>query len=283
MKRVIILLLLVFVSLLSVEAQGVIKRNKPSQPKEHRQDPSLRSRPASSASFGDGMLRVGDVSYKMVLVVSDSFYMGATPEQSDPLDWEKPVHSVTLSADYYLGETEVTQALWREVMGDNPSYFKGDDLPVENVSYYDCMEFVRHLNELTGLHFRLPTEAEWEYAARGGNKSRHYLYAGSNNIDDVAWCRGNSGAKTHPVKSKQPNELGLYDMSGNVYEWCRDWFGDYSSAAQTDPTGPTIASYRVMRGGCCIMEECVCRVAYRCSAASGNGFFNLGFRLALSK
>ena len=201
------------------------------------------------ARFSDGVLTIKGVSYEMVWVRGGTFRMGATSEQgSDAYSEEKPVHSVTLSS-YYIGKTEVTQALWKEVMGSNPSYFKGDNLPVENVSWNDCQEFIRKLNALTGRNFRLPNEAEWEFACRGGNNSRGYKYSGSNYIDNVAWYSGNSGNKTHPVATKSPNELGIYDMSGNVLEWCSDWYGDYSSGAQTNPKGPESGSYRVSRGG----------------------------------
>jgi len=152
----------------------------------------------------------------MVFVEGGTFMMGATSEQeSDAFDWEKPAHRVTLS-DFYIGKYEVTQAQWKAVMGSNPSYFKGDNLPVERVSWGDCQEFIRKLNERTGLTFRLPTEAEWDYAARGGNRSRGYKYSGSDDPDEVAWYWDNSGIKTHPVGQKRANELGLYDMSGNV-------------------------------------------------------------------
>ena len=189
------------------------------------------------------------VSFEMVEVRGGTFRMGATSEQgSDAWDDEKPVHSVTLSG-YYIGKTEVTQALWKAVMGSNPSYWKGDNLPVECVNWNDCQEFIRKLNAITGQNFRLPTEAEWEFACRGGNNSRGYKYSGSNYIDNVAWYDGNSGKKTHPVATKLPNELGIYDMTGNVWEWCSDWKGKYSSGAQIDPKGPYDGSSRVDRGG----------------------------------
>lgn len=192
---------------------------------------------------------VNGVSFTMKYVEGGTFQMGATSEQgNDAYNDEKTVHSVTVS-DFCMGETEVTQALWVAVMGSNPSSFKGDNLPVESVSWDDCQEFIRKLNVLTGKKFRMPTEAEWEYAARGGNKSQHYKYAGSNTIGNVAWYTDNSGSSTHPVKGKQANELGLYDMSGNVWEWCQDWYGSYNSSAQTNPTGPSSGSKRVSRGG----------------------------------
>ncbi len=218
----------------------------------------------------------------MVRVDGGTFTMGATEEQgSDAYDIEKPAHQVTLSS-YMIGETEVTQALWQAVMGNNPSEFTGDSSrPVEQVSWDDCQEFIRKLNSMTGKTFRLPTEAEWEYAARGGNKSRHYKYSGSNNIDDVAWYNGNSGSHTHRVKTKSPNELGLYDMSGNVYEWCSDWYGDYSSSAQTTPKGASSGAYRVSRGGSWYFDAGYCRVSSRFGSTPGSTNNSLGLRLAL--
>ena len=229
---------------------------------------------------------VKGVSFKMLPVEGGTFTMGATSEQgSDAYDDEKPTHSVTLSS-YHMGETEVTQALWQAVMGSNPSYFKGSNLPVENVSWDDCQTFINKLNQqcagqLNGRQFRLPTEAEWEYAARGGKKSKGYKYSGSNTIGDVAWYDGNSGRTTHAVGTKTPNELGLYDMSGNVWEWCQDWYDSYSSSAQTDPTGPTSGSYRVYRGGGWIISARSCRVSRRCNYYPGSTFNGLGLRLAL--
>ena len=208
-------------------------------------------------------LTVNGVSFEMVYVEGGSFDMGATTEQgSDAWDTEKPVHSVTLS-DYYIGRCEVTQELWEAVMGRNPSKFKGAQNPVERVSWSDCQEFVSRLNSLTGRTFRLPTEAEWEYAARGGNKSLHYKYSGSGNIDDVAWYRDNSGSKTHAVGTKTANELGIYDMSGNVSELCSDWWGGYSAGAQTNPQGPSSGSFRVLRGGSWYSYARLCRVSCR--------------------
>ena len=207
--------------------------------------------------------------------------MGATPEQgSDVQRREEPTHKVTLS-DYHIGETEVTQALWEAVMGNNPSWFKGGNLPVEIVSWYDCQEFIKKLNVLTGRNFRLPTEAEWEYAARGGNKSRGYKYSGSNNIDNVAWNRANS-KRIAKVGTKSPNELGIYDMSGNVSEWCQDWAGSYSSEAQTNPKGPNGGNRRVNRGGS-IYDYTECRSSYRESWYPDRGSNGLGFRLVLSE
>ena len=224
---------------------------------------------------------VNGVSFKMVYVEGGTFTMGCTGEQGGDCDSdEKPTHRVTLPG-YYMGETEVTQALWKAVMGSNPSYFKGDNLPVEGVSWNDCQEFIRKLNQLTGKTFRLPTEAQWEYAARGGNKSNGYKYAGGNSVGNVAWYGDNSSSQTHPVKSKQPNELGLYDMSGNVWEWCSDWYGSYGSAAQTNPQGPSSGSTRVLRGGSWYTYAWVCRVSRRSFNYPDYRFINIGFRLSL--
>ena len=231
---------------------------------------------------GTQTFTVNGVSFTMVGVEGGTFTMGATSEQgtSDPYDDEYPTHSVTLS-NFAIGETEVTQELWQAVMGSNPSYFKGSNKPVEYVSWNECQTFISRLNSLTGKNFRLPTEAEWEYAARGGNKSRGYKYAGSNTLSDVAWYSDNSSSTTHDVKGKQPNELGLYDMSGNVFEWCQDWFGTYSSSAQTNPTGPASGSSRVFRGGSWDGTAGGCRVSFRNDYTPTFYNSNLGLRLAL--
>ena len=225
---------------------------------------------------------VNGVAFKMVKVAGGTFQMGATSEQGSDADSdEKPVHSVTLP-DYYIGQTEVTQELWQAVMGSNPSYFKGDNQrPVEKVSWDDCQEFIEKLNRLTGKSFRLPTEAEWEYAARGGNKSKGYKYSGSNNPDAVAWYDDNSGGNTHTVAQKQANELGLYDMSGNVWEWCKDWYGGYSSNSQNNPIGASTGSYRVLRGGSWGSYARSVRVSSRHNCAPVYRYFNFGLRLAL--
>ncbi len=227
-------------------------------------------------------VKVKDLNISMVRVEGGTFTMGATAEQgSDAERDENPAHYVTLS-DYYIGETEVTQELWKAVMGSNPSHFSGSmNLPVENVSWNDCQVFIRKLNRLTGKKFRLPTEAEWEFAARGGTKSQHYKYAGGNTLASVAWYDGNSSDKTHPVAQKAPNELGLYDMSGNVWEWCSDWYGEYSSSAQTNPQGPSSASLRVNRGGSWIFNGRNCRVSCRNYYSPDRRDYYLGLRLAL--
>ena len=209
----------------------------------------------SEKDFPGKVYTVNGVSFKMIAVRGGTFQMGS----DDSYENLRPVHQVTLS-DYYIGETEVTQELWTAVMGSNPSHFTGNmQLPVENVSWYDCQTFISRLNQLTGKTFRLPTEAQWVYAVRGGNKSKGYTYSGSNEIDEVAWYYDNSDLTTHPVKTKAPNELGIYDMTGNVFEWCSDWYGPYSSAAQTDPTGPATGDYRINCGASWLSsaEDCL--------------------------
>jgi len=221
----------------------------------------------------------------MVFVSGGTFTMGCLDERDkDCEDYEKPSHSVTLD-DFYLSLTEVTQAQWEAVMGNNPSKFKNcPTCPVEQVSWNDVQKFLGKLNALSsGAKYRLPTEAEWEYAARGGAKSKGYLYAGSNDPKEVAWYVDNSGSKTHPVGQKTKNELGLYDMSGNLYEWCSDWFGNYPAAAQNNPAGPKSGSVRVRRGGSWRFLPRVCRVELRSGEAPGYRASSIGFRLARTK
>ena len=232
---------------------------------------------------GNMVATVNDVTFKMIKVEGGTFTMGGTSEQGDDASNDEfPTHSVTLS-DYYIGKFEVTQELWKAVMGSNPSNFKGNKLPVERVSWDDCQEFITKLNGLTGANFRLPTEAEWEYAARGGNKSRGYKYSGSNSIGDVAWYYNNSWYNTCAVGTKSPNELGIYDMSGNVYEWCQDWYGSYGSGSQTNPQGPSSGSYRVNRGGGWRYSAQYCRVSNRYFDAPDDRNYDLGFRLVVSQ
>ena len=223
------------------------------------------------------------ISIDMVRVEAGTFTMGATAEMKYPWDDEKPAHQVTLANDYYMGKYEVTQALWQAVMGNNPSNFKGDNLPVEMVTWDECQEFISQLNRITGKTFRLPTEAEWEYAARGGNKSRDYQYSGSNHLSDVAWCKDNGGSKTHAVGTKQPNELGIYDMSGNVLEWCQDWYGEYNSSSQVNPTGANIGLGRVGRGGSWSSLAGYCRSSCRFYFTLDSRGRDLGLRLVLSE
>ena len=239
-----------------------------------------------------GMFTVNGVSFQMVAVDGGTFTMGVdtvmVTEGDANLD-ELPAHEVTVSP-FSIGQTEVTQELWEAVMGTNPSSFTGDpQRPVEQVSWEDCQEFISRLNAITGKSFRLPTEAEWEYAARGGSKSRDNMYAGSDNLDEVAWYYFNSYAQgidspdygTHVVGLKRGNELGLYDMSGNVNEWCADWYGNYTEDAQIDPVGPESGLRRVTRGGGWFSTPSDCRTTVRNYDAPGSRNYALGFRLAL--
>ena len=245
--------------------------------------------------------------YPLIPVEGGTFMMGATSEQGSEADSdEKPAHRVTVG-NFFIGETEVTQGLWYDVMGTNPSDFQGSnsafssrwrELPVENVSWDDCQKFINRLNnrrnemdlgDYPHWKFRLPTEAEWEYAARGGSKSRGYKYSGSNNINDVAWYDGNSnmsqgGTQTHPVGTKQANELGIYDMSGNVYEWCQDWYSSsyYGNSPNSNPCNTQSASYRVLRGGSWFNYAQNCRVAFRYDGFPDFRYFNYGLRLVLA-
>jgi formylglycine-generating enzyme required for sulfatase activity len=222
------------------------------------------------------------VVFDMVFVQGGTFSMGCTSEQGSGYNDEYPVHQVTLS-DFYIGKYEVTQAQWKAIMGNNPSYFKGDNLPIEYISWDDVQEFIQKLNARTGKNYRLPTEAEWEYAARGGSQSRGYMYSGSNNAEEVAWYRYHSEENTHLVGTKKANELGIYDMSGNVWEWCNDWYGNYGSSMQINPVGASSGSYRVNRGGSWDSYGArYCRVAVRSYDLQGDRHYSVGFRVACS-
>jgi formylglycine-generating enzyme required for sulfatase activity len=235
--------------------------------------------PAAGATLTE---KASGLNLEMVFVKGGTFTMGCTAEQgNDCDDDEKPTFRATVS-DFYMGKYEVTQAQWRAVMGSSPSYFKNcDNCPVEQVSWNDVQEFIRKLNQLTGKKYRLPTEAEWEFAARGGTQSKGYKYSGSNSIGEVAEYDGNNNKSTKPVGGKKPNELGLYDMSGNVWEWCSDWKDSYTSDAKTNPTGPSTGSYRVLRGGSWSGNARICRVSLRNNITPDDRNNYLGFRLAL--
>ncbi len=230
-----------------------------------------------------------------VLVPAGTFTMGDT--RGEGSSNELPTHQVTLSS-FIIGKYEVTQAEYQAVMGTNPSQFSGSDKPVEQVTWNNAVEYCNARSIQEGLipcyntstwacdfsanGYRLLTEAEWEYAARGATNNPDYLYAGSNDIASVAWYSGNSGNITHAVGSKAPNSLGIYDMSGNVWEWCNDWYGSYSSSAQSDPVGPATGSYRVIRGGSWYISAPSCRVAYRYLYSPTFSYYFIGFRLARS-
>jgi uncharacterized protein YjdB len=227
---------------------------------------------------------------KLVNVEGGTFTMGCNGSRDgddavECYEDEKPAHSVRLSS-FKIGQFEVTQKLWRVVMGSLPSgttssYGQGGNYPAYNVNGNDVQNFLTTLNQLTGKHFRLPTEAEWEYAARGGNQSRGYKYSGSNTIDDVAWYNSNSGNKTHIVGTKSPNELGIYDMSGNLWEWCSDWSGSYTSDAQVNPQGAVSNFFRVFRGGNWQREAEYCRAARRSGPPPEYRDYAVGFRVVL--
>ena len=249
-----------------------------------------------SLTRADETFIVNGVSFTMKAVQRGAFIMGSINENNYPIfSYEFPPHHVLMSA-YNIGETEVTQALWLAVMGDNPSHFSSRNgyqenlnRPMEYISWSDCQAFIAKLNELTGRTFRLPTEAEWEYAARGGNDGFDYRFAGSNDYDDVGWFWDNVPSQdqfsvqygTQVVASKAPNELGLYDMSGNVSEWVQDWYGPYTSDSQTNPTGPITGRYRVIRGGAWFYDPGYGTVSYRDYDDPYMFSFDLGLRLAL--
>jgi len=215
-----------------------------------------------------------ELEQQMVRIPGGTFEMGSTSSEAD--GDEQPVHRVTLSP-FFMSRTEVTQRLWKAVMGSNPSYFrKGDSYPVEQVSWNDVQTFIQKLNQQTGERYRLPTEAEWEYAARGGTTGDRY-----GDLDRIAWYDKNAGGSTHPVGQKEPNAYGLYDMLGNVYEWCSDWYGTYSSSSQTNPQGPDKGSGRVERGGSWFFSAGFARAGNRHGVAPSFSYSFLGFRLSM--
>ena len=233
------------------------------------------------------------VSFNMIRVVGGTFMMGANKYDNDATEDEKPAHEVNLST-FYIGETQVTQRLWDAVkngnndVNNNQSSDNEPTPPVVNVSWNDCKEFIEKLNKLTNMKFRLPTEAEWEFAARGGQKSNNYKYAGSNTLDDVAWYKNNSEEEIHGVATtRHSNELGLYDMSGNVWEWCNDWYASkfYTNprCLQPNPQGPQETGKRVIRGGSWNREASRCRVSFRGGINPTRAQDNIGLRLALSE
>ncbi|MHC6201932.1 formylglycine-generating enzyme family protein [Breznakiellaceae bacterium SP9] len=246
---------------------------------------------------GESSVVTAAVPANMVLVPAGTFSMGSTNGESD----EQPVHQVSISKPFLMGKYPVTQKEWIAVMGSNPGYWKGDTLAVEDLSWFDAVEYCNKRSQKEGLTpvysgsgdtitcsfnangYRLPTEAEWEWAAKGGGKDFIVTeYSGSNHAGTVAWYRDNSGGRTHEVGTKAPNSLGLYDMSGNVWEWCWDWFGDYSSADQTDPLGAASGSDRVLRGGSWRNHAANLRSANRYSTAPVGRYANVGFRVVRS-
>lgn len=255
-------------------------------PKKQNGSPNARDNSYSKGSGidlrnRDLIFSVGGVSFCLKYVEGGTFIMGATDEQAEYAEkGEFPTHSVTLH-DYYLGETEVTQELWEEVMGYNPANTIGASLPIENISWNDCADFIRELNNRTGKTFRLPTETEWEYAARGGIYSRQCVYSGSDNAEEVGWVKSNCDGSTHPVGTRNSNELGIYDMTGNVCEWCQDWMSNYNSTDQVNPVGPNSGTARVGRGGGWCNSSLKNRVSTRFAGKTTYRDYNLGFRIAM--
>ena len=223
-----------------------------------------------------------DVTFRMVEVKGGVFRMGATIEQrAEGVSSDKPVHAVTVDG-FYIGETEVTRQLWKRVMGEDAGDWMGDRLPIEWVSWNDCQEFIRRLDSITGAHFRLPTEAEWEYAARGGQTAKEqFTFSGADDYEDVAWLFGNSGQKTHEVATKKPNGLGLYDMSGNVWEWCSDWYAPYDDGICFAPKGPTVGETKVVRGNSWDNSYLNARLSARQGRDPSYSFYDCGLRLAM--
>lgn len=243
-------------------------------------DNDIESKKLHEIKEEDMIFNVGNVSFKMIFVKGGAFTMGATYEQGSSAESrERPNHIVKLSS-YYIGETVVTQELWQMLMGDNPSEYKGLQYPIQNITWYRCQDFIEKLNNLTEKQFRLPTEAEWEFAARGGNLSHNYKYAGSNDMNKVGWSSSRGGKGPHPVAQKCPNELGIFDMSGNVSEWCSDWYGKYNSELQNDPIGPAWGTQKVARSGNWMTSDSVSRVT--CRRRWDPSSYGFSFRLALS-
>lgn len=288
LKNVIMVLLasvlMLILNPLNVLAQGqIIKRKATSKSRvERRVTHGNKNQNANKRMSETERQRViNNLINNMVYVQGGTFIMGATSEQGSSVeDNEKPTHKVILS-DFKIGTYEVSQREWIAIMNYNPSGIIGYNRPVENVSWKDCQKFIEKLNYLTGKRFRLPTEAEWEYAARGGSKSRGYLYSGSSTIWTVAWYGDNSNGTSHNIGSKQSNELGLFDMSGNVWEWCQDYFAKYSSSLKTNPIGPSYGETYVVRGGGWYNKEGMCRISYRRNEGANFKGSYLGFRLAM--
>ena len=243
--------------------------------------PENENKPESHPVSSVRTYTVNGVSFNMVHVQGGNFKMGATPEQAELSDDnESPVHNVTLTS-FMIGQTEVTQELWTAVMRENPSIRPGEQMPVDNISWDDCQAFILKLNQMTGQQFHLPTEAQWEYAAKGGHKHSTTIFSGADLSSTVGWCDLNSEGKTHIVGTKAPNTLGIYDMTGNIQEWCEDWYGIYEDTAQTNPSGATSGAFRILRGGSWGQDSRFCRVTYRSRDTPNHRGAFYGMRLAL--
>jgi formylglycine-generating enzyme required for sulfatase activity len=248
-------------------------KNKPTSKNEEKTKIKNQNHPSTYTN---------EYGMEFILVEAGTFMMGANHDDTEAKDDEKPAHQVTLTESYYIGKYPITQAQWEKIMESNPSHFVGfNNCPVENVNWYDVQEFVRKINSKTGKMYRLPTEAEWEYVARGGKKSKGFKYSGGYDLNKVGWFYYNSFTKTQPVGSKQANELGIFDMSGNVWEWCEDWYGNYTPQSNTNPKGTISGNSRVLRGGSWNFSPQFCRVTDRRNCAPDLKLFNHGFRLVL--
>ena len=234
--------------------------------------------------LGRGILVRGDyvenadcgLDMKMIRVDGGTFHMGAYDDDKDAM----PIHTVTLDG-YFISECEITQSQWIALMGYNISNFTGVNHPVDNVSWDEALAFCRELSRITGKHYTLPTEAQWEYAASGGKKSQGYVYSGSYSPGQVAWFKENNGVSSYPVKQAMPNELGLFDMSGNVLEWCMDWYDKdyYHYSPEQNPTGPAVGTQRVLRGGSWRGTATNCRVSHRRHSVPSHRSSSIGFRV----
>ncbi len=281
-RKIVWIVAIIVIVILGIIALSVHQNNI----EKRRKDEEKRRIEAQRQAEVERQCQAELMGMKFVYVAPGSFQMGS----NDGGSAEKPVHRVTISRGYWIGKYEVTQDEYQSIMGSNPSRFKGGNNPVEMVSWNDAVKFCEKLTEReraagrlpSGYEYRLPTEAEWEYAARGGNKSRGYKYSGSDSIDNVAWYSSNSRNKTHEVGTKSGNELGIHDMSGNVWEWCNDRYGNYPGGSTTDPTGASLGSSRVYRGGSWANYSGNCRSAFRTSALSGGTNFSIGFRVAFA-
>lgn len=279
MRNLIIALLMALP--LSATAQGIIRHDTPkTQRQQTTKKPAAKQAAKPAPKAADPIKKLYS---DMVYVEGGTFTMGAKADENYwDVEQAWPAHQVTVSG-FYLCKYETTQALWQKVMGKNPSEYRGANHPVESISWNDIQEFIRKLNALTGKHYRLPTEAEWEWAARGGNRSQGYRYSGSNNIDEVAWYKKNTHDRHMPVGAKRPNELGLYDMSGNVYEFCGDGYAPYTADAQNNPCPAAADGDHPMRGGSFVGDEFDCRCSCRFGQSPTYSHNHYGFRLALSQ
>lgn len=279
MRNLIIALLMALS--LSATAQGIIRHDTPKPQRQQTTKKSAAKQAAKPAPKAADPIK--KLYSDMVYVEGGTFTMGAKADENYwDVEHAWPAHQVTVSG-FYLCRYETTQALWQKVMGKNPSEYRGANHPVESVSWNDIQKFIRKLNALTGKHYRLPTEAEWEWAARGGKRSQGYRYSGSNNIDEVAWYKRNTHDRHMPVGTKRPNELGLYDMSGNVFEFCGDGYAPYTSDVQNNPCPAAADGDHPIRGGSFVDDEDNCRCSYRHGQSPIFSHNRYGFRLAMSE